>query len=101
MQNLVQNLIVAAIVSSACWYVLRRYLPKPLKRRMATAVAAWCRDRGWHGMAARMQATEQAPATGCDSCSACAGAEEKGKGKKGNQAVQKISVDSLKRSLRR
>ncbi len=96
-----QNLIVAAIVSYACWYVLRRYLPKPLKRRMATAVAAWCRDRGWHGMAARMQATEQAPATGCDSCSACAGAEEKGKDKKGNQAVQKISVDSLKRSLRR
>jgi hypothetical protein len=98
---IMQNLIVAAIVSYACWYVLRRYLPKSVKRRMATAVAAWCRDRGWHGVAARMQAAEQAPATGCDSCSACAGAEEKGKDKKGNQAVQKISVDSLKRSLRR
>lgn len=96
-----QNLIVAIIVLTACWHVLRRYLPKSLKRRMATAVAAWCRDRGWHGMAARMQPAEQVAATGCDSCSACAGGEEKGKDKKGNQAVQKISVDSLKRSLRR
>jgi len=96
-----QNLIVAAIVLTACWYVLRRYLPKPLKRRMENTVAAWCRGCGWYGMAARMQAAEQVPATGCDSCSACAGGEEKGKDKKGNEAVQKISVDSLKRSLRR
>jgi len=96
-----QNLIVAAIVLTACWYVLRRYLPKPLKHRMATAVATWCRNRGWHGMAARIQAAEQVPATGCDRCSACAGAGEKGTDKKRNQAVQKISVDSLKRSLHR
>lgn len=91
-----QNLIVAVIVLYACWYVLRRYLPKPLQRRLANAAAAWCRRRGWHGMAKRLQAAEQAPASGCDSCSACAGAEAKGK-----NPVQTISVDSLKRSLRR
>jgi len=95
-----QNLIVAAIVLSACWHVLRRYLPQPLKRRLATAVAARCRARGWHEMAARLQPTTQMSATGCDSCSACAGAGKE-KNKTGNQAVQKISVDSLKRSLRR
>jgi len=94
-----QNLIVALIVAYASWSVLWRYLPKSLKRRMATAVAAWCRERGWHGLALRMQPAQQAPASGCDSCSACAGAEEKDK--KGNQTVQTISVDSLKRSLRR
>jgi len=96
-----QNLIVAAIVLYACWYVLRHYLPKPLKHRMAAAVAAWCRQRGWHGMAVRMLPAEQVPATGCDSCSACAGAEKKGKDRGRNPTVQKISVDSLKRSLHR
>ncbi len=100
-----QNLIVAAIVLYACWYVLRRYLPKPLKRRMAAAVAAWCRDRGWHGVAMRMQPAGQVqvqgPASGCDSCSACAGAEKKGEDGRRKPTVQKISVDSLKRSLRR
>ena len=102
MRIIMQNLVVAIIVLTACRHVLRRYLPKSLKRRMATAVAAWCRDRGWRGMAVRLQPTEQVSATtGCDSCSACAGAEAKGKEKKGNQAIQKISVDSLKRSLRR
>jgi hypothetical protein len=79
MQNLVQNLIVAAIVLTACWHVLRRYLPKPLKRRMANAVATWCRGRGWHDMAARMQPTEQVLVTGCDSCSACAGGKKREK----------------------
>lgn len=96
-----QNIVVALIVLYASWYVLKRYLSRAVIARIARPTASLYTRLGWHSMAKRFAAAAVIPqkSGGCDSCSACA--KEPGNISNTGNVTQKISVESLKRSLRR
>lgn len=96
-----QNLLVAAIVLYACWTVLKRYLSPALMARLLNLLARLCARLGWRSMARRLTAATPAPqaSSACGSCSSCA--KPPGDTDKSGNSVQKIPLESLRRSLRR
>ena len=71
---MIQNLVVALMVSAAAIYVARRYGPKWLTRKVSAWLAAVLAMIGW-GRAAEVLSRES-PAgkscgSGCGSCGAC------------------------------
>jgi hypothetical protein len=63
-----QNAVVGLIVAACFVYVLVRYLPVALRRRIVYALA---RDGAPHARLARWLGTESSCGSGCDTCGSC------------------------------
>src|SRR5450830_20239 len=55
-RNAMQEIIVAAIVLSACWVELKRYLPRAVRQEIARRMAALAVRCACSGLAQRLQA---------------------------------------------
>ena len=96
---MIQNIIVGLFVAMAAVVVIRRYSPGAAKRAVRIGVGRLAGALGWNTLAQRLALQAEAVAscgTGCGSCGNCASsANDKG------AAEQSVSVESLKRTLRR
>ena len=72
-----QELIVGVIVAVAFFAVLKRYLPKTVRRALRARLELAARRFGWESLAARLAVTEQEAscADGCSSCGGCSSNE--------------------------
>lgn len=69
-----QELVVAVIVVVAAVAVMRRYLPRTVKRGLRLGAARALRALGWESAALRLEREAEAAAsclTGCGSCGGC------------------------------
>lgn len=72
---MLQQIIVALIVLAAAWVVLRKYLPKPLRRHAAAVIASVARRAGAVRLSRWLETDLPAGsscADGCGSCGNCA-----------------------------
>lgn len=72
---MLQQILVGLIVLAATWVVLRKYLPKPLRRHTAAVSAAALRGAGAVRLAQWLETDLPAAsscADGCGSCGNCA-----------------------------
>ena len=115
---MLQQIIVALIVLTAAWVVLRKYLPKPLRRRAAAIVAATASRAGAVRLARWLETDFPAGsscADGCGSCGNCATpqgsvilpvpadalAGQTGQGGPGNTTRFSITPEALRKTIRR
>lgn len=93
-----QELLVILIVLASAWAVARKYLPKPLRRRMAALSARSVRRIGLKRLALWLE--QELPvasscADGCGSCGNC------GPVAKAGTTSFSITPDALKQTIRR
>jgi len=93
-----QEIIVAAIVLSACWVVLKRYLPRAVRQEIARRMAALALRCACSGLAQRLQAAsvKVSEKGGCSNCSACESGTPQAQAK-----TFSISPEALKDTIRR
>lgn len=95
-----QEVIVAAIVVVAAWMVMRRYLPKSVRRGMRVAIVGLMRRCGLKSAADRIERRAENAAASCaDGCGSCGGCGPKGKGPAQNEFA--ITSETLKRTVSR
>ena len=94
-----QEIIVAVIVLSACWFTLKRYLPRTVRLQIARRMAALCARCGWSRLEKKLLATglKASEQGGCSNCSSCESSTSK--------TVQKkafgITPEAFKNTIRR
>lgn len=74
-----QEWIVGLIVAGAFFVVVKRYLPKTMRRALRARLAQAARRFGWERLAVRLAVTEQEAscADGCGSCGGCGSDESR------------------------
>jgi hypothetical protein len=88
-----QKWIVGAIVAFAAFNVLWRYAPSAARRKFRTLAAQALRQLGWTRMADRL--AQEPSSDACGGCSGCSTDQPSG------QIKFSISVDALRRTMRR
>jgi hypothetical protein len=76
---MMQEWIVGAIVAYAFWVVLKRYMPKTVRRAIRSRAVRTARWLGWNALANRLEAETKTVAScgdGCGSCGGCGSNDE-------------------------
>ena len=95
---MMQQVIVGIIVLMAAWIVARKYLPKPVRRRVS-AITARAARRIWMRSLARWLETDLPAASSCaDGCGSCGNC---GPTAMPNDVTFAISADALKQTIKR
>ncbi len=74
-----QEWIVGAIVAYAFWAVLKRYMPKAVRKAVRSRAVRTARRLGWSALANRLEAEKKSVAScgdGCGSCGGCGSNDE-------------------------
>jgi hypothetical protein len=77
---MMQQWIVGAIVAYAFWAVLKRYMPKTVRKAVRSRAVRTARRFGWTALANRLEAEKKTVAScadGCGSCGGCGSNDEK------------------------
>jgi hypothetical protein len=77
---MMQEWIVGAIVACAFWAVLKRYMPKTVRKAVRSRAVRTARRLGWNALANRLEAEKKTVAScadGCGSCGGCGSNDEK------------------------
>jgi hypothetical protein len=70
---MMQEWIVGAIVACAFWAVLKRYLPKAVRKAVRSRSVRLARRLGWNKLANRLEAEKKTVASCADGCGSCGG----------------------------
>lgn len=70
---MMQEWIVGAIVACAFWAVLKRYMPKALRKAVRSRSVRAARRLGWNKLADRLEAEKKTVASCADGCGSCGG----------------------------
>jgi hypothetical protein len=70
---MMQEWIVGAIVACAFWAVLKRYMPKAVRKAIRSRAVRTARRFGWTALANRLEAEKKSVASCADGCGSCGG----------------------------
>jgi hypothetical protein len=75
---MMQEWIVGAIVACAFWAVLKRYMPKAVRKAVRSRSVRLVRRLGWNKLANWLEAEKKTVASCADGCGSCGGCGSKG-----------------------
>ena len=95
---MMQQIIVGIIVLMAAWVVARKYLPKPVRRRVSAIMARVARRIGMRSMARWLETDLPAASSCADGCGSCG---DCGPTPVPHDVTFAISADALKQTIKR